>query len=445
MVKKIEELKTKIDVFGEKNYNILVYIAFGLLFFHCYNCSFRHIIYPNQLVLFGSYFVTGVCLFVANSYKINKSSIIARRKFIILSLILILLIIFRNGDISNGHYGVPFYSVFCVLMIIVLSFNDRWYNIAKNVLMFFVAEHVIATIFCYLCPNFYKDNILPLFPNYQKELLFQFERKQIAGITQHYSTNALYLVTGIIASFSNLKLDFKKEKLKSCLQILFLVLIALSLLLTGKRSQVFFPVVALLAVFMLKNRKNLFEAVKKISIVFGISLIGVLILANFIPTITTSFDRIIRTVTSENIAGNREPLYDLAIAKFKEKPIVGWGWANYKYIYRDTVVVKERNTMEAHCIYLQLLSEVGIIGTIFVCSLLAYLLIKAFKIILKLKDSDKLNYCYWFLGFHIYFLLEGIFGNSIYDIPIFIPYSVICGGFMYIHYFEKNKKNIRKK
>ena len=95
--------------------------------------------------------------------------------------------------------------------------------------------------------------------------------------------------------------------------------------------------------------------------------------------------------------------------------------------------------MNAHCIYIQLLSEVGLIGFIFVSSLLIYLLVKSIKkLVVKRKKHEIVDYL--FFAFHIFFLLEGFFGNSIYDAIVFMPYSIILSTYVY----GSKKKVVRK-
>jgi len=288
-------------------------------------------------------------MLIANASEINRENMNSRKHFIIILLILIFFVCFRNGDIKNGHLGLPFYTVFSIYTIFILSFTDKWYRIAVNVMLFFVLEHVIATIFCYTFPDFYYSNIMPLFPEYKKELLYQFNHNQIAGITQHYSTNALYLVTGILLMSFNIKIDFKRQKIKSLLSCFFYVLIIIALLLTGKRAQIAFPIIAILIAFIIKNRNNLLYALKNIAIIITISIILLLILSLIIPSITNSFTRIIESFFKGNIMNTRIPLYEFAISRFEEKPIEGWGWGNYKYLYNESVVLKERDYMNVHC------------------------------------------------------------------------------------------------
>ena len=272
-------------------------------------------------------------------------------------------------------------------------------------------------------------------------MLYQFNHKQIAGLTQHYSTNALYLTVGIIIATFNIKLDFKNHKNKSILESIFYVLLVLSLLLTGKRTQVLFLILIMAFIYLLKQRNNLKEGIKKVAKALLVFAAAIILLSFFIPSIANSFIRIFHTIGNVGEFNTRIPLYKLAIDKFIEKPIFGWGWGSYRYVYNAVMVVKEREYLFAHCIYLQSLMEVGIIGSLVLYSCYIFLLIKSIKNVLSEKSEKLLNYGYLFLAFHLFFMLEGLFGNSLYEIIIIIPYCPILALFMYSYYKSKEKVN----
>ena len=81
--------------------------------------------------------------------------------------------------------------------------------------------------------------------------------------------------------------------------------------------------------------------------------------------------------------------------------------------------------MDTHNIYLQLLSEIGIVGFIIFDATMIYLIYIAVKFNKKEKDITRKRYILMFLTYHIYILLEGMIGNPIYDIPVLIPYGFL--------------------
>lgn len=121
----------------------------------------------------------------------------------------------------------------------------------------------------------------------------------------------------------------------------------------------------------------------------------------------------------------RKPMYDLAIEKFQDNIIIGNGWGSYKYIYNQEMLNKEREYMDSHNIYLQLLCECGIIGFVVVVSGMLYVLIKSIKaLVLNKSNETSRKYLQLCLAFQIYVMLDGILGNAFHDIPILYPYML---------------------
>ena len=429
----------KIKEFGEKRYNSLMFISLFIYLFYVFNLSLTDILFKNHFILYMLFAICFFSLLVANLQYVDKKSIYKRKQLLIILIILALLILFRNGDIFHGHFGLPFCSVFSLFVIFILSFTNQWYKTFAKIFIIFIIEHVVFTFFSYLFPSFYFENILPLFPEYQNELLYQFNHNQIAGLTMHYSTNVIYLSIGFL--FYYIKAIFYKNiprKIRIA-NIVFCIFIFVCLLLTGKRSQVLYVLLICIITYVFMNKDKKKMMIKKVGIVSISSVVSLSILSVFIPSITNSFRRIFNIFSGQGVFSTRLVLYDFALKKFLERPIFGWGWANYKYLYNSIVVIKEREYMNAHCIYIQLLSEVGLIGFIFVSSLLIYLLVKSIKkLVVKRKKHEIVDYL--FFAFHIFFLLEGFFGNSIYDAIVFMPYSIILSTYVY----GSKKKVVRK-
>lgn len=437
-----EKIKKYFD-FCEKKYNIMMYISLVMIFMYIYNIGFKEYIYFNQLIIILNFVIAGILLLSCNmnSIKKNIKCNSKHKKFIISLIILFCFITIRNGDIINHHFGAPFYSIYAVFLLFVLSYTDNWYNIFKNIIIFFTIEHIAATIFCYLFPNIYLRYILPLFPKSVHEMLIaQFNAGEIAGITQHYSTNALYLAVGFIINVYNFE---KKEPRKK--RVLYYILIAFNffaLLLTGKRVQVIFPLASLLFVQIIKNLNNLKKFAKRFLLSCTVLIVTILICSLIVPSILTPFKRTVDGIVKGDMFDSRKPLYSLAIKEFKEKPIFGIGWGNYKYVYYEKMKVKEMDLMDTHNIYLQILCELGLVGFVFFTYIFLFLLIYSIKMLIKelnkrKKDNKKIRTICLFITIHIYFLMEGLFGNPLYDVMIYMPYVCVLSNFINIRLKKK--------
>ena len=119
----------------------------------------------------------------------------------------------------------------------------------------------------------------------------------------------------------------------------------------------------------------------------------------------------------------RSQLYEQALVYFRQHPLFGIGWANFKslYSFRGTHV---------HCIYLQLLCETGLAGTaIFVIFFVSRLVVSARSIKTTINDvlTIKNGWMKFSLFIQLYFLLYGITGNPLYDIEETILYFFAVG------------------
>lgn len=414
-------------------YDLIMFFYFLLTLFFVYHTSFFVLIPHYTIFLFLLIIVCSFLLIISNYKYIKKD----RKKFLVFLLIYVFLIIFRNGEIRNGHYLLILFYLYILGSCYILSFTNKWHNIALNIMKFYIIQHIIGTFFCALFPQFYYSNIMVLFPEYKAELLYQFNHHQIAGITNHYSKNVLYLASGLLIFVPSLL--YKKDKKISDYILPSLNFIAI--LLTGKRSQIIYIIISLLILFIYLNREHKKKLIIRLLSITFITIVSLFVVSRAFPSILSSFERGYTTLTSGNFLGqNRRNLYNLAITEFKNNPIIGIGWDNYKYSYNINVINKERDYMNTHSIYLQILCEVGIIGTLYIIVILLWLLVTPFKDLKKGKSSN--NYIMPFISYHIFFLLEGILGNSLYDIQTYTPYLIMLSMYMYSHY--RIKEDIKK-
>lgn len=408
----------------EKYKKILMYIGLFLILFYPFNISFKDYIFPNEFCNLLLQII-GITLICIPNFKDIVNNIKKNYKVILPVFVMIgVFIFFRNGDICNKHFGMPFYIVEFFTIIFVLISNDKWNRIFGNVLMLFIIEHVLATWFCFIFKDFYYNNILILFQDFKEELLYQYEHRQIAGITHHYSTNAIYLFLGIVFEIYNFNYNIKESKINIFSYIILILNIG-ALLLTGKRAQVFLGMLSFIIVFIINNKGNVFKIIKKHYKKLVIAIILIITIIGFIPSFREPFMRLYDGVKNKDMLITRKPMYSLAIDKFKQKPVLGNGWGTYKYFYHDEISQKERNYMDTHNIYLQLLSEIGIVGFIIFDATMIYFIYIAVKFNKKEKDIVRKRYILMFLTYHIYILLEGMIGNPIYDIPVLIPYGFL--------------------
>lgn len=78
---------------------------------------------------------------------------------------------------------------------------------------------------------------------------------------------------------------------------------------------------------------------------------------------------------------SRLALWGAASAMFMDHPVLGVGYGNYRALYNDYIPGMAPNQLDAHNIYLQMLSEMGIIGFAAFCFLIFSLAAGAFELV----------------------------------------------------------------
>ena len=407
--------------FMQEHYNIFMYVSFFVIFFYPFNISLKDYVYKNDFILFILMVISLLIIFIEHFYEIKKSIRYISSTAIATLFVLGMIIIVRNGDIFNLHFGMPFFTIYSIILVCILASSKKWYKIALNVMLMFVMEHVIATIISFLFPQFYLNAIMPLFSDFNKELMYQFEHNQIAGLTQHYSTNAAYLLIGAIIEVFYLKIDCRQNRKKSLFNIFFMIITLLALLLTGKRTQIFGGLLSIIVIYGIINRGSLKKQAKKILLGSIITVTFIGILSIFIPEISGPITRTIESIEKKDLLASRRPMYELAIENYKQNKLFGSGWGTYKYLYNTSMALKERDYMDAHNIYLQMLCEIGIVGTGIILGLILYAMYRGITI--KASDEDE-KYISIYLTYQLYILIEGFVGNAFYDVQVLIPYMI---------------------
>ena len=126
-------------------------------------------------------------------------------------------------------------------------------------------------------------------------------------------------------------------------------------------------------------------------------------------------------------------MFSSAFDLFKQKPILGWGPGVFSNLFE----------MGNHNVYLQLLSENGLVGfTLFVSMLLFNLSTTLRKLKFNIKNNYSLQnntYLFFSLYVQVFYLIYGMTGNPLSDGFILIIYLIAAS----IPYTMKKKKKLR--
>jgi len=388
-------------------------------------------------VLFGLCFV--FIYFSKNNIKIYDF------KPVFLLIILNIYLIFNSlisVDMMSGifrNFGFVRFILFFVMINYLFSINEKNLDIFKIwTIIFFI---VLVDIYI---ERFTGSNIFgfgKLDQPYGTRVISFFRNEPIAG---SFICGFSFIIFGYILNF------FKSKKISKILGFLIILFCLIGIMLTGERSN---SLKALFGIMIFISMTDYVKLKQKV-------LIFASIFAIFFTAINLSdylkfryIDQIYSKVKSKDerkefLDNNLYlTLYKSGFYVFKNNPWFGVGNKNYRIETCDTkknAIQKEyRCLTHPHQVYIEMLSEHGIIGTIIILSIFFYL---AFSIIRKIIDSR--NYvqvgCLVFLLINfIPVLPSGAFFNN-YSITLFmINFSLMYAVNKETNIFsKKSDKNI---
>lgn len=223
------------------------------------------------------------------------------------------------------------------------------------------------------------------------------------GITGYY----LAVMEGFILTYI---LGKKKKNICNVIAILAFVIVYIFILLTMKRSQLLSVMLLTIFFYCIYNKKHAFK-------VIFISII--LLVAGYFVLVNTAVGQLIITKSlGDNPLSGRDFIYRILFENFLHSPIFGNGFG-----YTLKTVDHFRN---GHNVYLQILSENGVVGFILYFSLIYFYLKQSLKLFFsclrKKTNSTTSAFC---LYIELLFVINCFFGNSLYDVyPLIIFLSV---------------------
>ncbi len=170
----------------------------------------------------------------------------------------------------------------------------------------------------------------------------------------------------------------KKNKKNNILIPIFLILLIFSVLLTGERASFLFLLEFLILYFVFLFRKKISVLLK----IFVPALVSLALLIN-LPGIKDRYSDLYNILTNFEQSSYGK-LYSSGIQVWKLNPINGVGFKNFRVNCDIQVVDKSDNThplcsTHPHNLYLEILSETGIIGFLLFCFFILFLLKKILK------------------------------------------------------------------
>lgn len=427
-------INQKNTTLGEKiNINFTV-IGIVLLILHISTLKSFIPFQLSILLLIASIFVL-----LFSKLLLCKQGIIITRVDIMWSMFLILFIMnitFNNLISRSTLFDILVYSI-AVLFLILGKVRVEYYKYPFKFIKYVGIIYAFSAILQYLFTDIYISYVLPIFASNEQETVLQLLRSDAyTGFANQTAHLAGYVLSSIgIIIF----LNWKTKLSTRVVSLIFLAILFIGLFLSAKRAHLIFTIVALLLTFIFSlNNKRFVENVVKLIITLMTVIFFVIILYNSInfkdDSVIVSFANELEStiqglIEGEDVSNGRSVLFAHAWEQFKNNPIIGIGWK--EFMNNSLGLIRNDMGSHPHNIYLQILSEFGLVGFIFFFTPVMYLYYKTFQTIRFLTTHKKLL-IQWRAGVQFsffiqtFFLLYGLTGNPITDYNFLLLYFFAC-------------------
>lgn len=350
-------------------------------------------------------------------YKGKKLKLIWQDIFLLCFPFLILL---------NKHPDYPYMICFVYLIgwlaMYTLRCNIYSTRMVLYLILGFSIINMIVNWINMVSPNVYEKLItLLLIPNLSDDAISMYDNYgYLCGLSDHYSRNAYFLVSGIIVLLSFL-LAKKKKKSKTILILVFVEFITLMMI--GKRGHLIFLVLSFLIVYLLIEPSFWGKFSKTLNF-FVIGAIGIALILYFIPQTGLALERMLEQANNGDISTGRYELWAGAWNMFLVKPIFGNGYGAFSVLTIDFAGV--------HNDYIQWLCEEGIVGfSIYLSATIGiyWISLKELKVLVtNSPEIGKLEQILiiWSVFFQTFMLTYSMTGLPHYDYEINTIYFLAC-------------------
>lgn len=257
-----------------------------------------------------------------------------------------------------------------------------------------------------------------------------FRAGRLVGFSFQTAITGFYLAILFGIIFSTFLCSFRKNKVvKNIVYVVSLITIYVFVFLTAKRSFILLIPCGVFCLICFLFRKHIGKI-----IVFSFVAISIML---FLLYKTDFGQAILLRSSGDNWSTGREQINEQMIELFWNAPIIGNGISS--------TLVLLSGYQNAHNIYLQVLSESGILGFCIIVIAFGVSLmenIKVLSIAVKAKQDKVISLASICLFIQIVFLGWGLTGNPLYDVYPFFVYMVSVGCINSIKRCQRVKKAI---
>ena len=238
--------------------------------------------------------------------------------------------------------------------------------------------------------------------------------RRISASFIHPNDFGAYLM--VMASLLVSMLIFSKNGLKRTLMFSSgLAIVTVCLFLTASRGAWMSFAAAFITVGMLKG--------KRIAALFVVILISIFV---FMPSQTRQ--RIYETANFESgTTWERVMIWQGNVNMIKEHPVLGFGVNTYSKHFPDYKPEGYPDDRYAHNCYLQMASEIGIVGAMLFLVFIAVALFSSFKRIVSMPDGERKSLAVGLFGGSVGFVLNSAVDTHLYSLTLAVFFYILLG------------------
>lgn len=324
-----------------------------------------------------------------------------------------IMILFNNQELLHGNYLNTLRLLLSIVLLFVCANSGGWIEYVPHLAIGIGIANVLATICFFINSNLYEKFILLTYGRYQSGTVNGLYGYR-AALADHYSQNGTYITIVLITLAAILFCTGMKKKYRNFVLFLF-IFVVIALLLTSKRAHLMFGVATLIVTYYAANPAEKTKRTFKIMIIATFALIIGALLVDYIPQLSNTFYRI-QNLGRDYESLTRISMWEHAIEMFKRHPLIGNGWYAFRYSTFGNSDLTGAIQSGCHNIYLELLSECGIIGIGVFITVAIVSLVSTLKNMIIAENVFKYKRALTMaFAIQVFVLLYGLSGNPIYD------------------------------
>jgi len=379
--------------------------------------------------------VLGVVLLcsIYNFFGFNRRGISQEGGLVILMILIILF--WNNQDFAHDAWFLQYIIILFFIFLLSAMKTDVWFEPAFIMMTIMALFHTLWTLACFINPSVFTNFVYPIVKSITYyDLTVMFNKGFIMGFNYSNSQDAIYLSMGLIVCICSLMFSLKQKKHRY-FYVLCILLMGISLLLTGKRGPVLWLAIGFIVTYYVYNSNHKLSRWFKILIIVVLVVVAVYIGSFFIPQLTNFINRFQEQIAAGDISTHRFELWAMGVAGFLKSPMLGHGWFWFKYNNLFGV------NYHVHNCYIQWLCELGIIGSLPFFGFIVLIYFRNVKLIKMIRlgqltaTNQTMKHLAFCLMYQTYFLIYCFAGTSFYEPETLLPWIFSCA--MVIYYWKQ--------